>query len=377
MKKPWMTGLMVCAAACLIASSSAAAAGEEGEAEVKIGGKTLSTLVKQLDSSNRGLQVRAARALSEAPEELYPKIVPKMILLLEAERENLRFVAAQTLGNCGPVARAAVPKLVPLLKGTQFERNRAAAAKALGQILKDAKPSDEVEKVAQALTAKVSDDWDQYSDVRREAVRALGMIGPAAKSCISKLKRVMTDHVGDFKSQFMEHLLARREAAWTCGRMGLLAKEHIDLLISMMHAEGPRNPEVVEAIGLIGPVHENVIPNIIDKIESTGRPGDAGGWKAKAFAALGGLGAKSAPAVPLVRRMLQNTVGDNSLEVKIAMVKALGQIGTAAKEAAPEILSHIKMGESRQNEQYKTLKEESVKAYKAVTGQDPPSSEKR
>jgi HEAT repeat protein len=372
MQRAWMTVSMVCAAACLIGSAAAG----EGEEEVRIKGKTLSALVKQLNSSNRGLQVRAARALSEAPKELYPKIVPRMIPLLEAERENLRFVAAQTLGNCGPLAREAVPKLVPLLKGTQFERNRAAAAKALGQILKDAEPSEEVEKVAQALTAKISSDWDQYSDVRREAARALGMIGPAAKSCIPKLKRVMTDHVGDFKSQFMEHLLARRAAAWTCGRMGPLAKEHIDLLISMMHSERDRNPEVVEAIGLIGPVHENVIPNIMDRIESLGRPGDYGGWKARAFAALGRFGAKSAAAVPLMRRMLQKTTGDTSMTVKIAMVKTLAQIGPAAKEAAPEILSHIKMGGSRQDEQHKALKEAAEKAYKAVTGQDPPASKK-
>jgi hypothetical protein len=35
----------------------------------------------------------------------------------------------------------------------------------------------------------------------------------------------------------------------------------------MMHAEGDYMPETVEALGLIGPVHENVVPNIVDKLE--------------------------------------------------------------------------------------------------------------
>ncbi|MFC1672433.1 HEAT repeat domain-containing protein, partial [Planctomycetota bacterium] len=165
MRRSWMMGLMVCIAICL--AVSVAPAGEEEV--IKIKGKTLDQLIKQLDSPNRGLQVRAGRALSEAPKKIWEKIVPKLIPLLEADRENLRFIAAQTLGNYGPVARAAVPRLVPLLKGTQFERNRAAAAKALGLILLDAKESPEVTEVAKALVAKFNEDYDQYSDVRRES----------------------------------------------------------------------------------------------------------------------------------------------------------------------------------------------------------------
>ena len=90
--------------------------------------KPLSEWVNQLRSANCGLQLKAARALSKAPAEMYAKIVPQVIPVLKSERENDKFVAAQVLGNYGPAAKAAVPDLLPMLKGTQYERNRAAAA---------------------------------------------------------------------------------------------------------------------------------------------------------------------------------------------------------------------------------------------------------
>jgi len=184
-----------------------------------LNGKPLSQWIQQLRSENRGLQLRAARALTEAPENLRPTIVPLLIPVLKSERENDRFVAAQVLGSYGPGARPAVPSLLPLLSDMQFERNRAAAAKALGQILKDAQPDEEVEKVTQALTRKINEEWDAYSDVRREAVYAIGMIGPAARSAIPKLTRALTD-VDPVHKLGGERRFVRAAAPWACGRMG-------------------------------------------------------------------------------------------------------------------------------------------------------------
>jgi HEAT repeat protein len=358
-------------AAVLAAGLCGWAAAQEGPV---VQGRPVSEWLKQLKGENRGLQVRAARALSEAPEDARGRIAPLVIPVLQSERENDRFVAAQVLGDYGPAARAAIPHLLPMLLGTQFERNRAAAAKALGQILKDAQPDEEVAKVVDALTCKIDSDYDRYSDVRREAVRALGMIGPAAKSCIPKLVRVMNEGShGLGSTQDQEYRLVRRETAWTCGRMGPLAAGHMDRLIARMHTEGEWCPEVVVAIGAIGPIQDNVIPNIMDKIESSGRPGDAVAFKVPAFAVLGAFGAKSAAAVPLIRRMLRDTVGDNPIPIKTAMVKALAAIGPAAKEAAPEIEAQVRIGESRAGDaEYATLRDEAAKAYKALTGQDAP-----
>jgi HEAT repeat protein len=315
-------------------------------------GKALSQWVVQLRSDNRGLQLRAAQALSRAPAEMQPAIVPQLLPLLKSERENDKFVAAQTLGEYGPAARAAIPDLLPMLGGTQYERNRAAAAKALGQILsaegrsacggKDAQPGDEAEKVTQALIAVFE---DKYSDVRREAVTACGTIGPAAKSCIPHLPRRLVDRtlVPHPWIEQDERSLVERAAAWTAGRMGPLAAEHIDRLIALMH--GRSYPEVVEAIGRIGPVHENVARNVTDRMEKVMNTHDlllgerkAGEYVPACFAALETFGPKAAAAVPLMARLLAEQPREyGGPHIPLLALKVLGAVGRGAAEAVPDI----------------------------------------
>jgi HEAT repeat protein len=244
----------------------AATVGFAGE-DAKIKGKPLSKWLSQLRSANRGLQVRAARALAEAPKELHEKIIPKVTPILGSDRKNDRAFAAQVLGAYGPAARAAVPHLLPLLKDGQFERNRTSAAEALGYILADAKPDKEVDGAVAALLS-VFDDL--YVDVRREAVEACGRIGLAAKACIPHLP----DRLEDVKHHAVGNGDANKDvhaaAAWTAGRMGKLSAKHIDLLIAMMHRESRNHrvsERVVTAVGLIGAVHKNVVPNVLDSLE--------------------------------------------------------------------------------------------------------------
>lgn len=316
----------------VVGSFLASIAGAE-EQNPKIQDKPLSEWVAQLTDMNRGKQVRAARALSEAPEDVRAAITKRLIPLLRSDRENDRFVAAQVLGDYGPLARAAVPDLLLMLKGTQFERNRAAAAKALGQILKDAKPSKEIDEVAAALSAKYNEEYDNYSDVRREAVRAVGMIGPAAKSVIPKLTRALTD----FKQWSQEHQMVRQQAAWACGRMGPLAAEHIDRLIAMMHTEGHELPEIVEAIGNIGAVHENVALNVVDWLEKLGRGGRYGAAKLAGWIALEKLGGKAEPVVPLIARYLREGLREDPPESYVQWFRILRAAGPKAEEILPKV----------------------------------------
>jgi hypothetical protein len=344
-----------------------ASAAEASAEDPLVGEKPLSEVIKQLKSENKGLQLRAAKALIEAPAELRPKLMPRMMELLKSERENDKYVAAQVLGECGPAAKAAVPDLLPMLEGTQYERNRAAAAKALGQILKDAKPSDEIEKVTKALIAVFR---DKYPDVQRESVYACGMIGPAAKSCLPHLVAPLEYGI-HYSSSDAPYFLVRGATVWTLGRMGPLAASYSDRLIARLHYEGSRLPGIVEAMGNIGPVNENVIPNIIDAIEAAGRPGDCAAFKAKAFETLAKFGEKSSKVVPVMRRMLRVTTGDEPRPIQEAILKALPAMGPAAKEAAPEILSYVRQDRD------KGLQEQAAKAYKAIMGQEPPAADEK
>jgi HEAT repeat protein len=330
------TGVSLAAAACLGLASTCGISRAQ-EADLVIDEKPLSHWVKQLRSENRGFQLRAAQALSKVETNQIPKVIPLLLPLLKSERENDRFVAAQTLGNYGPVARVAVPELLPLLKGTQYERNRAASAKALGQILKDTQPGDEVEQV----TKELMDAWgDKYEDVRRETVFALGMIGPAAKSSIPRLQERLNDVQP-----------VRNAAAWTCGRMGKLAATHVDRLISIMHGE--RYPQIdhffsaaaVEAMGRIGPVQANMVPNIVDRLEAIAagtafhpqHDGAAGRvCYLRGVNALERFGPEAASATPYLQRVISsNPLRDR--ERSLAIVKALGAIGPGAAEAVPAL----------------------------------------
>jgi len=354
----------------------AAAAGGN---EIVIKGKPLSTWMKDMKGENRGLQLRASRALAEATAEQIPKIVPQLIPLLGDARENTRLPAAQILGEYGTAAREAVPNLLPLLEGTQFERNRAAAAKALGQILRDAKPSTEVDGVVKALIPRFT---DKYQDVRRESVRACGMIGPAAKACIPHLVPPLSEPIPTCFG-------VRREAARTCGRMGRLAEEHIDRLIANMHAEcahsnSSGDPVIFEAIARIGLVHENVIPNMIDAMEARGK-WQMGDFPVKAcwlagLDAFASFGSKGKAAVPFLHKLARDKVKTwepADVIALIKVVKAMGAIGPDSKEAVPALkkLQSLKIrtaGKPEVNEKLKTLEEEFhseiEKALKAIGG---------
>jgi hypothetical protein len=310
--------------------------------------------LEQLQSANRGNQLRAAKALAGAPEALRPQIAPKLIPLLASERENDRFVAAQTLGEYGPAARAAVLPLLPVLEGTQFERNRAAAAKALGQILKDAPPAEDVEQAVQGLIGVFT---DKYSDVRREAVQACGMIGPAAKACIPHLPRMFDDAKYGGIGERDERYLVHAAAAWTAGRMGPLAACHIDRLIAILHGQ-EITTTAVWAIGEIGPVHENVIPNLTDRLEKAVY-GQWGGFRVGArsfrvgvivegtqqefrdfcFNVLAKFGAKSKSAIPLMIRLISEgeVTGGKSICNSIGAMKVLRVLGPEAKESLPAL----------------------------------------
>lgn len=336
----------------------------EGEAEDPvIGDKPLSQLLQQLRGENRGLQLRAARALAAAPEELHAKLVPLLIPVLKSGRENDKFVTAQVLGEYGPKARAAVPELLPLLEGTQFERNRAAAAKALGQILKDAEPSKEIDVVTAALIEAFK---DKYDDVRREAATACGMIGPAAKACIPHLPPLLKEPPG------AQPNLVSMAAAGACVRMGPLAKEHVDLLITIMHRYASnQTPVYVLALGAIGPIQDNIVTNIMDKLETSDQ--DIA-WQIEPYQVLEKFGPKSAAAVDLLDRFLRESKCSPVNTIQI--IKTLKAIGPAAKNALKTLENFSKITAYNQRyrgpaqpEEVAEMRKWAEEAVKAINGQ--------
>ncbi len=342
--------------------------------EVLIDGKPLAKLLKQVQDKNRGLQVRAGRVLGNAKPEDYGRVIPQLIPLLRSDRQNTLPFIALALGKYGPPARAAVPDLLPLLEGTQYERNRTEAARALGLILKDAKEDEEVKKVVAALIKSFK---DKYSDVRRESVRACGHIGPAARRCLDHITPLLKEHkLGVDK---YEGYPVRLAAAWTVSRMGTHAKPLVDLMISLVHSDGNVNPHTVEALGSIGPVNENVAANITDKIESLGRPWDYMNFKIPAYRVLVGFGAKAKPAVAVVCRFLkpENRPHPKAVPLMLQIIKVTAEVSSAEDRkvalSIAQSFAHIKShkGDQEQRatpEQLAEIHKAAQEAIKALGG---------
>ena len=234
-----------------------------------------------------------------------------------------------------------------------------AASNALGQIRKDAQASDEGENGTLGLMKGCSDN---YSDVRREAVKACGMIGPAAKSCIPSLPILFDDvkHHGKPVGgpSGAEMYMVHSAAVWTAGRMGPLSACHIDRMISMLHGDSDISTTVVWAIGEIGPLNDNIIPNLTNRLEKTiyGQyegfrvgaqsylvgditEGTTQEYRDYCFKVLAKFGTKSAKAAPLMNRLLTED-GWNSghrFRNSIGAMKVLGAVGPEAKEAIPAL----------------------------------------
>ena len=118
----------------------------------------------------------AANAANAANQETVwqGKTLPQWVEQLSGETDRVRWYAAYALGQIGPDAAVAVDPLCKLLADrAQYEYVRGAAAWALGRI------GDGSPQVVDLLIATLGSDHDS---VRRNSARALGNLGPAARS---------------------------------------------------------------------------------------------------------------------------------------------------------------------------------------------------
>lgn len=129
--------------------------------------------------------VVAARALSEYRAAAAPAL-PNLIALLQNEQASVeaRWNAARTIGKIGPDALSAVPALIADLDHSE-DTIREHAAEAIGDIGPVA-----AELGVPALRGVLQ---DPYVKVRRDAVRSLGYIGPAASAAVEEILPLLQD----------------------------------------------------------------------------------------------------------------------------------------------------------------------------------------
>jgi HEAT repeat protein len=144
----------------------------------------------------------------------------------------------------------------------------------------------------------------------------------------------------------------RCAAAWACGRMGgKEAAVHLDLLISLLHTDARVNPDIPETLGIIGPVNDNVVKNLVDAFENTARPVDWPEFKLATLRALERCGPKAAPAVAFLARNLEKNFTSShhyhQARYLPVIMRIFAAVGPGAREAAPVIKKYVELKEFR------------------------------
>ena len=206
-------------------------------------GKTLGEWVALAKGKDSRLEIEAVEALGR----IGPEAIPPLTELLRDKEVWVRLKAAIALGMIGPEAKAAVPALTELLKD-KYSQVRLVAAMTLGDIGPEAKAA------VPALTELLK---DEDSEVLASAASFLVRIDPEkAKILISVLKDM------DRKAG----LSVRQAAAKALGKIGPEAKTAIPALTELLKDKEVRL-DVAEALGKIGPEAKTAVPALTELLK--------------------------------------------------------------------------------------------------------------
>jgi|GEM_PF-3412928 len=213
--------------------------------------------INRLESKDWMARLNAANRLAEMGPEGADAVPALVTALLDksdwhAWYNEVRRAAAHALGEMRYAARAANPALIEASRFKDYDV-RLEAVKALGKI----GPKSEI-AVIEALTASLK---DPDFDVRREAANALGGFEVYADSTVPNLVDALSDR--DFD--------VRREAAQSLGRIGPKTAPAVDaLVVALDDVDADVRRAATEALGNVHPDYrEQVLPGILSKLDDT------------------------------------------------------------------------------------------------------------
>jgi HEAT repeat protein len=207
----------------------------------ELGRPAIPALVRALESKDALTREAALDALAEMKEEA-KDAVPALQKALADDSMGVRVAAAQALWQTTRKKNGLLPVLLAGLQDGQREvRNRSAFG--LGQLSPDS--ADAVE----LLTAALDDEA-----VRWEAARALGLIGPKAKSAVPALRKLLTHSDGNFRAQVAL-------ALWRIDREQEVLPTLVQLVRNTSELGG--RYQAIEALGNIGPDARPTVPYLL------------------------------------------------------------------------------------------------------------------
>jgi HEAT repeat protein len=258
---------------------------------------------------------QAARALGETG----PKAIPALTEFLKDKDEDVRSIAAYSLGRLGPKAKAAIPALTDVLKDKRgCGEGRGNAARALGSIGPEAKTA------IPALTELLR---DSHQFVRRAAAQGLGGIGRAAVP-------VLTELLGDKDPK------VRMEAAWALNQIGADASAAVPALAeSLRDKDADVRRTAVWALTSVGPTAIPVLTALLKD-----KDGEVRGHAAFALAGIYGVspGARTGQEAKTAIAALTDLLKDKNTDARMFAAYALGHIGPEAATAVPALTESLK-----------------------------------
>jgi HEAT repeat protein len=263
----------------------------------RIGAPAVPALIAALKDKREGVAPLAGTALGwilPPPKEA----VPALRAALQDDRAHAPAYAF-ALGQLGPLARSAVPDLMPLLMDAA---NRPEVAVALVRI--------DPQQAAKVVPLLVKDLQGEDEKQRQAAVLALVRLGSAAQLAAEALVALLR-----------ERLLTEREIA-AFGENWAGAVPALSALLKDPNSECRKR--AIFALGQIGPAAHTALPSLIALLsdrDSVVRVGVA--------QVLQAIGPQACEAVPALIANLQA----RQPEVRSAAAAALGHIEAGAKEA--------------------------------------------
>ncbi|MBI1914787.1 MAG: HEAT repeat domain-containing protein [Planctomycetes bacterium] len=247
--------------------------------------------------------------LVETPEQLVKgKPLSVWLSLLDSPEASTCRQALWAIGQFGTAAKAAVPRLLDLLRGRD-RSSQSSAASALGEIGPDAAS-------AVPFLIRMLADSDKY--YRQNAIKSLGQIGSSANDAVPALIPLLKNDE------------LRWHVAGALGGIGPVAKAAILALIeALKEGECDRHEKAVEALARIG--QEAVSPLIYALSNSDSRV------RFGAADALGQIRTAAKSALATLTKALQDKV----LLVRRESALALWRIGQRADLAVPVLIEAL------------------------------------
>jgi HEAT repeat protein len=279
---------------------------------------SVGVLAKSLGSKDADVRVTALDAMDDIPVKLAQPLRDKVQTLLTDANGGVRRRAAAAVKRLGPDST-----LLPFVAAALEHDNDEIVLSGLRAV------ESEFHAVAQPLTPKVAALLDHENiRVRREAAFAL----QALKHRDARAAGVLTEILQS--SEFYYRKTSDVVAA--LGELGPLAKDAVPQILK--HFESQQRLNEPQSVSTIGRAIAKIGPDAVKSLAgllSTRRPD----LRVAAAEALESIGPGAEPAVP----QLVAALNDAEIDVRVNAARALGNVGPAAKSASEPLTDAMRV----------------------------------